>query len=227
MTAQILFDLFVFPGIAFTAVLGLLAGWVDRKVSARFQYRVGPLFQNFNDIFKLLGKETVLSSGSTGSSSGALAGFAVLSLAATSVGTALFFGRASGADLIVLMYLLMFYSVLIVLGGASPGNVFSSLGAGREVKLLLADELPFILACLVPVIRAGYRLDFGAILAYQDGHGMLVGSLSGAVPSSSPSWPSRPRWPCRPSIPRPRRSSCRVVHGVRRPLLAFWKLNSS
>ena len=61
MIAQVVFDVFVFPGVLFTAVLGLMAGWLDRKVSARFQYRVGPpLFQNFNDFFKLLGKETIL-----------------------------------------------------------------------------------------------------------------------------------------------------------------------
>ena len=49
-----LFYLLVFPGLLFTAVLGLVVGWVDRKVSARFQYRVGPpFFQNFNDFFKL------------------------------------------------------------------------------------------------------------------------------------------------------------------------------
>jgi NADH-quinone oxidoreductase subunit H len=230
MTARTLFDFFVFPGIAFTAVLGLLAAWVDRKVSARFQYRVGPpLFQNFNDIFKLLGKETILVK--TGNRwlfiAAPLAGFAVLSLAATSVGTALFFGRTAGADLIVLMYLLMFYSVLVVLGGASPGNVFSSLGAGREVKLLIADELPFILACLVPVIRSGYKLDFGAILTYQAGHGMLVASVSGAVAFIVALLAVQAKMALPPfHIPE---AETELVAGpfmeYGGPLLAFWKLN--
>ncbi len=175
MTARTLFDVFVFPGIAFTAVLGLLAGWVDRKVSSRFQFRVGPpLFQNFNDFFKLLGKETILVK--TGVPwlfvAAPLAGFAVLALAATVVGTALFFGRTAGADLLVLMYLLMFYSVLVVLGGASPGNVFSSLGAGREVKILLADELAFILVVPRPVIKSGYSLRLEDILAGQSERGL-------------------------------------------------------
>jgi NADH-quinone oxidoreductase subunit H len=184
MSATLLFDVLVFPGALFTAVLGLLAGWLDRKVSARFQYRVGPpVFQNFNDFFKLLGKETILvkSGVSWLFVAAPLAGFAVMSLVATAVGAALFLGRTVGADLIVVMYLLMFYSVLIVLGGASTGNVFSSLGAGREVKLLLADELPFILACLVPIIRSGYQIDLSAILAAQNEHGMFVGSVSGVI----------------------------------------------
>jgi len=93
----------------------------------------------------------------------------------------LFFGTGFGGDLIVVMYLLMLFSVMVVLGGASTGNVFSSLGAGREIKLLLADELAFILVCLVAVIKTGYTLRFDAILAYQAGHGAVAGSISGTI----------------------------------------------
>jgi NADH-quinone oxidoreductase subunit H len=232
MTARALFDVFVFPGIVFTAALGLLAGWVDRKVSARFQFRVGPpLFQNFNDFFKLLGKETILvKSGVPWLFIAApLAAFAVLALAATVVGTALFFGRTAGADLIVLMYLFMFYSVLIVLGGASPGNVFSSLGAGREVKILLADELPFILVCLVPIIRAGYKIDLGAILAVQAERGMLVGSVSGALAFLVALLAIQAKMALPPfHIPE---AETELIAGpfteYSGPLFAFWKLNQS
>jgi len=42
MTGWVFFYLLVFPGLLFSAVLGLLVGWVDRKVSARVQFRVGP-----------------------------------------------------------------------------------------------------------------------------------------------------------------------------------------
>jgi NADH-quinone oxidoreductase subunit H len=230
MNATLLFDVFVFPGVLFTAVLGLLAGWLDRKVSARFQYRVGPpVFQNFNDFFKLLGKETILvKSGLSWLFVAApLAGFAVLSVVATAVGAPLFLGRTVGADLIVVMYLLMFYSVLIVLGGASAGNVFSSLGAGREVKLLLADELPFILACLVPIIRSGYRIDLSAILAAQSEHGMFVGSASGVIAFVVALLAVQAKMALPPfHIPE---AETELVAGpfmeYSGPLLAFWKLN--
>ena len=230
MIAQAVFDVFVFPGMLFTAVLGLMAGWLDRKVSARFQFRVGPpLFQNFNDFFKLLGKETILvKSGVPWLFVAApLAGFAVMSLVATAVGTALFSGRSAGADLIVVMYLLMLYSALIVLGGSSPGNVYSSLGAGREVKLLLADELPFILACLVPIIRSGYQLKLTAILAHQSEHGMLVGSVSGALAFVVGLLAVQAKMALPPfHIPE---AETEIVAGpfmeYGGPLLAFWKLN--
>lgn len=230
MKAQIVFDLFIFPGVLFTAVLGLMAGWLDRKVSARFQFRVGPpLFQNFNDFFKLLGKETILvKSGLPWLFIVApLAGFAIMSLVATAVGTALFSGRSAGADLIVVMYLLMFYSVMVALGGASPGNVFSSLGAGREVKLLLADELPFILACLVPVVRSGYQLKLTAILAHQAEHGMFVASVSGALAFVVGLLAVQAKMALPPfHIPE---AETEIVAGpfmeYGGPLLAFWKLN--
>jgi len=96
------------------------------------------------------------------------------------VGTSLFFNISFGGDLIVIMYLLMIFSVMVVLGGSASGNVYSSLGAGREIKLLLADELAFILVLLVPIIKSGYQLDLGNILAAQS-NGMFVGSASGII----------------------------------------------
>ena len=230
MIGQVVFDVFVFPGVLFTAVLGLMAGWLDRKVSARFQYRVGPpLFQNFNDFFKLLGKETILvkSGVSWLFVAAPLAGFAVMSLVATAVGVALFSGRSAGADLLVVMYLLMLYSALIVLGGSSPGNVYSSLGAGREVKLLLADELPFILACLVPIIRSGYQIKLTAILAHQSEQGMLVGSVSGALAFVVGLLAVQAKMALPPfHIPE---AETELIAGpfieYGGPLLAFWKLN--
>jgi NADH-quinone oxidoreductase subunit H len=182
--ASVVFQLLVFPGFLFAAVLGLMAGWLDRKVSARFQYRVGPpLFQNFNDIFKLMGKETILPRSGLAwlFRTAPVLGWAVLTAVAALIGGPLFFGRGLGGDLVVVVYLLMFYSVAVVLGAASTGNVFSSLGAGREIKLLLADELAFFIVCLVPVIRSGYSLDLDRILAVQAEHGAFLGSVSGAL----------------------------------------------
>ena len=44
-----------------TAVVGLVASWIDRKVTARVQYRVGPpVLQPLIDIVKLLGKEMLI-----------------------------------------------------------------------------------------------------------------------------------------------------------------------
>ena len=51
-------------GFLLTAVLGLLTSWIDRKLTARIQYRVGPpVLQPLTDILKLLRKETLIPAG--------------------------------------------------------------------------------------------------------------------------------------------------------------------
>ena len=183
MRPEYLFYLLVFPGLLFTGTLGLVVGWVDRKVSARFQFRVGPpFFQNFNDFFKLLGKETLITREALASLfiSAPFVAFSMVVLVSAMIGTALFFGVGFGGDIIVVMYLLMIYSVMVILGGASTGNVYSSLGAGREIKLLLADELSFILVILVAVVKSNYTLSLDGILAAQEG-GAFIGSVSGIL----------------------------------------------
>ena len=48
-------------GLVGTVVVGLLSKWIDRKVSAKIQWRVGPpCYQPLVDIIKLLGKETIV-----------------------------------------------------------------------------------------------------------------------------------------------------------------------
>ncbi len=184
MKPELIFYLLIFPGFLFTALLGLTIGWVDRKVSARFQYRVGPPFlQNFNDFFKLLGKETLIVKEGAASIfiAAPFIAFAMLVLVSAIIGTALFFGISFGGDIIVVMYLLMLFSVMVILGGSASGNVYSSLGAGREIKLLLADELVFILVLLIPIIKSGYQLDLQKIISFQEANGMMVSSISGII----------------------------------------------
>ncbi|MBN1482949.1 NADH-quinone oxidoreductase subunit H [candidate division KSB1 bacterium] len=183
MRPEYLFYLLVFPGLLFTGTLGLVVGCVDRKVSARFQFRVGPPFlQNFNDFFKLLGKETIITKEAVASLfiSAPFIAFSMIVLVSAMIGTAMFFGVSFGGDVIVVMYLLMLYSVMVILGGACTGNVYSSIGAGREIKLLLADELAFILVLLVPIVKSGYVLSLDGILAAQQ-DGLFIGSASGII----------------------------------------------
>jgi NADH-quinone oxidoreductase subunit H len=230
MTAQHIVYLLVFPGLLFTGILGLLVGWVDRKVSARFQFRVGPpLLQNFNDFFKLLGKETILVKNGLGSIfiMAPFVSFAMLVFVSSMVGVALFFGQGFGGDLFVVMYLLMIYSVMVVLGGSSTGNVYSSLGAGREIKLLLGDELVFIMIVLVPVIKAGYRLHLEAILDVQAAQGAFIGSLSGILAFILGLLCIQAKMTLPPfDIPE---AETEIVDGPMMeysgPPLAFWKLN--
>ena len=56
-----LFSLLIFPGLLFVSVFGLMAEFMDRKLYARLQNRVGPpWFQTFADFIKLLAKEDIV-----------------------------------------------------------------------------------------------------------------------------------------------------------------------
>lgn len=172
-------------GFLLTAVIGLLVSWVDRKVTARVQYRVGPpLLQPLIDIVKLLGKETLIPRGASKTTflMAPVIGLASIIL----VSTLLWVNNINSnntflGDLIVVLYLLAIPSISIMMGGFASGNPLASLGASREMKLILSYELPFVLAVLVPVIKSDFSLGLGQILKAQAQNGVFAGSLSGIL----------------------------------------------
>lgn len=176
---------FLFYGFFLTAIIGLLASWIDRKVTARIQYRVGPpLLQPLIDIVKLLGKETLIPAGSSKITflMAPVIGFASVIL----VSTLLWINNINPVksflgDLIVVLYFLVIPSISIIMGGFASRNPLASLGASREMKLVLSYELPFVLAMLVTVIKSGFTFRLGEILAFQAQNGALVRSWSGVL----------------------------------------------
>ncbi len=146
----------------------MITSWVDRKVTARVQMRVGPPFlQPFYDIGKLLIKDTcVPAGGSIGLFLLApLIGLAAVGLASTILWRALLHPQATFVgDLIVLLYLLAMPALAVILGAFASRNPLASLGGSREIKLMIAYELPFVLAVLVPVIQV-HSLRLGDFLA--------------------------------------------------------------
>jgi NADH-quinone oxidoreductase subunit H len=156
---MVIVEFLLFPGLLFTAIAGLLTSWVDRKVTAMVQMRVGPpLLQPFHDIRKLFIKETLVPEG------GAigmfllapLLGLAAVALASMILWRTLLDVEATFVgDLIVLIYLLVMPALAVMLGSFASRNPLASIGGSREVKLMIAYELPLVLAILVPVIQAG------------------------------------------------------------------------
>ena len=183
---EYLFLFLIFPGFIFSATVGLFAGWIDRKLTARIQWRVGPpWYQNFIDIIKLLFfKETVIPENV---SKTIFLGMPLLSLAgATLVSTIILVINGTPqagflGDLIVVIYLMMIPAISLMLGGFASENPLASLGASREMKLMLSYELPFIIAILVPVIKSGYAIKLGDIIMHQSAYGHIIRSPSGII----------------------------------------------
>lgn len=175
----------LFPGFLFTAVIGCLASWLDRKVTARVQWRVGPpILQPFYDFVKLLGKETIVpeSGAKLTFLTSPLVALAAVTLVSTLIWRVLLWPQQTFlGDLIVVIYLLTIPSIAVIISGAASGNPLASLGASREMKLILGYELPFILAIFVPVIQAKGPIRLGELLNYQWENTIFVNSFSGAI----------------------------------------------
>lgn len=179
--SSLIIQFLIFPGILFTAAGGLVLQWVDRKVSARIQWRVGPPFlQPFYDVVKLFGKELMMPeiSRRTGFIIAPIIGFIGVALVSTILWKANFNpANTFIGDLIVVFYLLTLPSLACVFGGIASGNPFSIIGASREMKLILAYELPFIIAILVVAFKLE-TLSLGKMMLLQQENGLVINNLS-------------------------------------------------
>ena len=148
----------IFPAGLFLLGCGLVYQWIDRKLVARFQNRVGPRwFQPLADVLKLLAKEEIIP---TGAHPGLFVALPVVSLAAA-LTAALYvpmFGFTPAysfqGDLVVTLYLLSVMTLGIGLAGANTVDRFSLVGATRTLTQLFSYEAPFLLALLGPAIMA-------------------------------------------------------------------------
>lgn len=179
---QVLFFALVVTG---TLVLGLATSWIDRKVTARVHARIGPpWYQPVADILKLMGKETLVpnEAGRAVFLTAPLVGLAGAALAAALLGAVITgFGDGFIGDLVVLVYLLMIPAIAVIIGASASGNTQAAVGASRETKLVLGYELPFLIAVISVIVRAGYTLRLGGIVAAQTASGWFLLSISGVI----------------------------------------------
>lgn len=174
----------LFPGFVFAAVVGLFSGWIDRKVTALVQWRTGPpWYQNFADLVKLFGKDVIVPEKASAAFLAApFLGLLAASLASAIIGMAFVSpGKSFIGDLIVVLYLLVIPALCLIMGASASRNPLASVGASREMKLVIGYELPFILILLAVIVRSGGAIRLGEIINLQLAGGSNIASVSGAL----------------------------------------------
>ncbi len=176
--------LLFFPAGLAVLIGGLAYEYVDRKLVAQLQNRIGPRwFQPAADVVKLLAKEEVVPEGVNywlfqGLPVVALAGVLTAALCVPLFGLAPAY--SFGGDLIVTIYLLSMLTLCMGLAGANTLDRFSLVGATRTLTQLFSYEAPFLLALLGPAIAAG-TWQISQVNAYAAGHWLILTQPIGFV----------------------------------------------
>lgn len=139
----------IIVSLVFTAIvafLSLIYRGIDRKLSARLQSRYGPpIRQPIYDVQKLMVKETVVPNNAirwifNGAPIIALASALVLLLYLPIGG---FDPVLDGyGDLVLILYLLTIPSLAMAFGGFASNSPYATVGAQREIVMMMSYELP-------------------------------------------------------------------------------------
>ncbi len=149
----------------FVLLVDIFLVWVERKVVARFQDRLGPnrlgpfgLIQPIADVIKLLIKEDITPDGADKfvynlapimALATVLLLWAVIPLAPTIVGTDVNVG------VLYVVAIGALSTLGIIMAGWSSNNKYALVGAFRTVAQMISYEVPMVIALMVPVILAG------------------------------------------------------------------------
>ncbi len=178
-----LLNILIFPGMLFLFVLALAGQFVDRKLYARLQNRVGPpWFQPLADLFKLLGKESVVPEEADRRMFTLAPVFALAAVIAAYLYIPLWGMKpvfSFQGDLVVVLYLLLIPTLTFFLGGWYSRSIFSTLGAVRSITQLFAYEIPLLIALFSPALLANTWSIAGIVAWYQAHHWLWLVNLLG------------------------------------------------
>ncbi|MDD5687397.1 MAG: NADH-quinone oxidoreductase subunit H [Elusimicrobia bacterium] len=154
-----LFYILVFPGLLFLSTFGMFLEYVDRKLCAKLQNRVGPpWFQPFADFVKLLAKEDIVPEEAEKIMFKSLP-FVALTAIVTSFVYIPIWGTDAlvsfNGDVIVVLYLLSIPTLTFFLAGYSSQSLFSLIGGIRALTQFFAYEVPLFLVILSAALLAG------------------------------------------------------------------------
>lgn len=148
----------------FVLVLDIFLVWVERKVVARFQDRLGPnrlgpfgLIQPVADVIKLLIKEDITPTGADRvvyNIAPILALATVLVIWAVIPFSSTMLGADINAGVLFIIAAGAIGTLGIIMAGWASNNKYALLGAFRTVAQIISYEVPMVVVLLVPVMLA-------------------------------------------------------------------------
>ena len=175
---------------SFVLVVAILLVWIERKVVARFQDRLGPnrlgpwgLIQPIADVIKLLIKEDITPDGADRvpynlapiiALATVLLLWAVIPLAPTILGSDINVG---------VLYIVSAGAIStlgIIMAGWASNNKYALLGAFRTVAQMVSYEVPMVVSLLVPVILAN-SMGINRIVEAQNIWFIVIAPIAGLI----------------------------------------------
>ncbi len=167
-------------GVAVIATVALVITifntWLERKIAARLQDRVGPnrvgpwgLLQPIADALKMLTKEDTTPAGADKIAYNVapiLAVVSVLLIWAVVPFTSQWYGTRLNVAVLYIAAVGSFGVLAVLMAGWSSNNKYALLGAFRAVSQLISYEVPLFLSLLIPVLLAR-SMDISTIVEKQ------------------------------------------------------------
>lgn len=170
---QALFAVLIFPGFLFIGCFGLAADFIDRKIHARLQNRIGPpWFQPVADLIKLLAKEDIVPA-CANETMFKTAPFFALTATVTSFFYVPLWRTSSlypfNGDIIVVLYLLTIPTLAFFIGGWYSTSLFARIGSVRSLTQMFAYEVPLFMGILSAAVLAN-TWSFSQMVIYYHTH---------------------------------------------------------
>ncbi len=145
--------------VGLSSIFSLLYRGIDRKLVAHMQGRVGPpVIQPFRDVRKLLIKENIIPDGAISWLFTAAPFICLITSALLLLYIPLFGQEAlleGYGDAILVIYLLILPPLAFVLGGFASSSPYATVGAQREMVIMMSYELPLAVTVVALAWRIG------------------------------------------------------------------------
>jgi len=164
---DLILRILIFPGFTFILLLTLFCDWMERKIEARLQNRVGPMvagpggiLQPLADFIKLLTKEDIEPRDvkRTVFQFAPLLSFTVMVFAICFLpvdGASVLSTTGFNGDLIVILSLSTIASFLLFLSGWASCNPYGTISSARVLTQFLGYDIPLFILALTPAFIAG------------------------------------------------------------------------